>query len=302
LDDEGALAGFIQRGEPTFGFLLVALVVAAGLGAVHALSPGHGKAMVASYLIGSKGRVRDAILLGGIVTFTHVFSVVLLGVLALALTEYLAPEEVYPWLGFASGCLIFVIGYWLLASRALGLGHTHSHSHPRAAEDPARAEEEAREHRHEHEQGDGHGHSDIDGDLHGHTHDRAHEHADGHEHSHERSHVRSGEVTLWSLLSLGISGGMVPCPSALVVLLAAVAVHRVAFGLTLILAFSVGLAAVLILIGVLAVTATRFMTRSAGEGRWVRALPVMSAGVIMLVGISLLFTSLLSGGVLKMGF
>ena len=104
---------------------------------------------------------------------------------------------------------------------------------------------------------------------------------------------------MWSLLTLGISGGMVPCPSAMVVLLAAVAMHRIVFGLVLICAFSIGLAAVLILIGVLAVTATRFMTRSTRAGRLVRALPVFSAGVIMLVGISLAFSSLLSDGVLK---
>jgi len=295
-DEGGTLSGFIQRGELSFGFLLIALAVAAGLGAVHALSPGHGKAMVAAYLIGSKGRIRDAILLGGVVTFTHVISVVILGALALALTGYVAPEELYPWLGFASGCLVFVIGYWLVASRALGLGHSHSHAHIHTAHSPANAVGESHEHHHNHEHGDSHGHerSNVNDHEHGHSHD--------HEHSHEHSHVPTGQVTLWSLLSLGISGGMVPCPSALVVLLAAVAMHRIAFGLILILAFSVGLAAVLILIGVLAVTATRFMTRAAGEGRWVRALPVVSAGVIMLVGILLAFTSLLTGGVLKAGF
>ena len=108
-------------------------------------------------------------------------------------------------------------------------------------------------------------------------------------------------MTLWSLLTLGISGGMVPCPSAMVVLLAAVAMHRIVFGLVLILTFSIGLAAVLILMGILAVTATRFMTKSTKATRWVRTLPVLSAGVIMLVGVSLAFSSLLSGGVLNAG-
>jgi len=367
----GTLAGFIQSGKYTIGFLVVALLVAAGLGAVHALSPGHGKAMVAAYLIGSKGRVRDAVILGGVVTFTHVISVVILGVLALALTEYLAPEKIYPWLGFASGCLIFVIGYWLLARKALGLGHGHSHTHPHghshdhahAAHAPAAAEMESHQHLevrpkgdahdradghaqehshadgHTHDHADGHEHSHADGHTHDHAHGHDHSHADGHthdhadghahdhdhghdhdhehgddhhhndhdhnhenDHDHGHSHVPEGEVTIWSLLSLGISGGMVPCPSALVVLLAAVAMHRIVFGLTLILAFSVGLAAVLILIGVLAVTASRFMARSTAEGRWVKVLPVVSAGIVMLVGISIAFTALLSGGVVSASF
>jgi len=310
-DEGGVLAGFIQSGRFTLGFLVVALLVAAGLGAVHALGPGHGKAMVAAYLIGSKGRVRDAVILGGVATFTHVFSVVILGVLALALTEYLAPETIYPWLGFASGCLIFAIGYWLLARKALGLGHGHSHAaphghshdHAHAAHAPSVAEAEPSRHPHVHPQGDSHDHAG--GHEHGHSHDAQQHHTEHdhhHDHGHGHSHVPAGEVTVWSLLSIGISGGMVPCPSALVVLLAAVAMHRIVFGLTLILAFSVGLAAVLILIGVLAVTASRFMARLTTEGKWIRALPVASAGIVMLVGISLAFTSLLSGGVVSRSF
>ena len=291
-DEVGLLAGFVQRENLTLGLILVALVIAAGLGALHALSPGHGKAMVAAYLIGSKGRVRDAILLGGVVTLTHISSVIIIGVLALVLTEYLAPQDLYPWLGFASGCLIFVIGYWLLASRALGLGHSHSNVNPHAGLEPKHDAGESHQHEHSHGHEEGHDHS----------HDHARDHVDQHDHSHGHSHVPQGEVTLWSLLTLGISGGMVPCPSAMVVLLAAVAMHRIVFGLVLIFAFSIGLAAVLILMGILAVTATRFMTRSAKAARWVRALPVFSAGVIMLVGVTLAVTSLLSGGVLSAGW
>jgi ABC-type nickel/cobalt efflux system permease component RcnA len=283
----GTLAGFVQREDLTLGFVLAALVIAAGLGAAHALSPGHGKAMVAAYLIGSKGRIRDAVLLGGIVTLTHVSSVIVIGVLALVLTEYLAPQDLYPWLGFASGCLIFVIGYWLLARRALGLGHSHPHAHSHG---DAEAKHDSRE-------SHGHEHSHDHEKDHHHDRDPAHDHPNEHGHS----HVPRGEVTLWSLLTLGISGGMVPCPSAMVVLLAAVAMHRIVFGLLLILVFSLGLAAVLILMGILAVTATRFMTRSARVARWARALPVASAGVIMLAGVMLAVGSLLSGGVLTSG-
>jgi ABC-type nickel/cobalt efflux system permease component RcnA len=248
--ESGTLERLAREKDLTPGFVLIALALAAGLGALHALSPGHGKAMVAAYLIGSRGRMRDAVFLGGVVTITHVSSVVILGVVALVLSARVAPERIYPWLGFASGCLIFVIGYWLLARRALG-----------------------------------------------HAHDRGHAHEGEHHHHHHHSHAPPTDVTSGSLLSLGISGGMVPCPSALVVLLAAVAMHRIAFGLALILAFSVGLAAVLILIGILAVTAGR-MIRPAREGRWIEVLPVVSAGVIMVIGAVLAVTSLISGGVL----
>jgi ABC-type nickel/cobalt efflux system permease component RcnA len=267
---DDTLAGLVRRRELGAGFVLVALLLAAGFGALHALSPGHGKAVVAAYLVGARGRIRDAVFLGCVVTFTHVFSVILLGVVALVLTEYVAPEDIYPWLGFASGCLIFIVGYWLLARRALGGRDHHAHQHPSVV----------------HHAGEG-----APGSA-----------AHGYDHEHGPRHVRESGVTFGSLLSLGISGGLVPCPSALVVLLAAIAVHRIAFGLTLIVAFSLGLAAVLILIGVLAVTTSKFLTRSAREGRWVELMPIISAGAIMVVGVVIAVTSLRSGGFLSLSF
>jgi ABC-type nickel/cobalt efflux system permease component RcnA len=269
------LIGLLQQRELSAGFVLVALLLAAGLGALHALSPGHGKAMVAAYLVGTGGRIRDAVFLGLIVTFTHVFIVVLLGIVALLLTEYLAPEDIYPWLGFASGCLIFIVGYWLLARRALSGGNFHQHHHHSL---PSQNNAESAPHDHNHGQN--------------HSHD--------HDHNHGHDHLPKSGVTWGSLLSLGISGGMVPCPSALVVLLAAIAMHRIAFGLTLIVAFSFGLAAVLILIGVLAVTASKFMTRSTRGGRWIDIMPVISAGLIMVIGLIIAVMSLRSSGFLNL--
>lgn len=222
----------------------------------HALSPGHGKAMVAAYLIGRSGRIRDAFTLGTIVTITHVASVIVLGIVALLLSRYFLPGELYPWLGAFSGALVFGVGYMMLARRAVHSHGYHDHGH--------------------------------------------HEHSHSHSHSHEED-SEAGQVSWWSMLSLGIAGGMVPCPTALVVLLASVAFGRIVFGLMLILAFSLGLAAVLILIGILTVRTSKLTERFAGSRRWIENLPVISAGLVMLAGIAIAFNALHAGGILRFG-
>ncbi len=282
------LTGFVQRKKLGMGIVALALVMALLLGAVHALSPGHGKAMVAAYLVGTSGRVRDAVYLGGIVTFTHVISVVLLGLGVLLLSEFVVPQVIAPWLGVVSGGLVFCMGYWMLARKALGLAeHYHAHDH-------------AHEHdHHTHEQAQAHAHSHVHEGCHDHDHEHDHDQAHSHSHGpHSHTHVPQGKISLGSLLSLGIAGGMVPCPTALVVLLAAVAMQRIAFGLLLIIAFSLGLAAVLILIGILAVTASKFTERFSSGQKWIQHLPVFSAGVVMLVGVSITVKALLAAGVL----
>ncbi|MCK4817837.1 sulfite exporter TauE/SafE family protein [bacterium] len=261
--EENQLSRLLKQKKLSPWFIFWALLIAIGMGALHALSPGHGKAMVAAYLVGEKGTVRDAIVLGSIVTLTHVSSVVLLGIVALILSEFLLPQQLYPWFGVISGALIFIVGFWMLARRTLGNGdHSHSHEH-----------------------------------HHSHSHD-VHSHVQEHGHS----HLPKGKVTLSSLLLLGISGGMVPCPAALVVLLAAITMHRIVFGLSLIFAFSIGLASVLILIGVLVVKSTKLMLRSKTEAKWLRILPVFSAGIIMLIGIGIAFNALLSAGIINVNF
>lgn len=252
------LAGLLREGEPRASFVLGALIVALGLGALHAFGPGHGKAMVAAYLIGSRGRVRDAVTLGGVVTLAHVGSVIVLGLVALFLSEYVLPQQLYPWLGVASGVMIWLVGFWMLARRAL---HEHGHTHD-----------------------------------HGPVHDPGH----GHVHSHAAAHVHgpgeASRATRSALLMLGVSGGMVPCPSALAVLLGAVAMHRIAFGLALIVAFSAGLALVLILVGVLVVTSSGWALRGRASPRWVSALPVFSAGVVMAAGTVVVVQAMASAG------
>ncbi|MFN7956241.1 MAG: sulfite exporter TauE/SafE family protein [bacterium] len=262
--------------------ILVGLAVAFFLGCGHALSPGHGKTVVAAYLVGSKGRIRDAVFLGTVVTVTHTSVVILLGVVTLSLSQYVLPEKIYPYLAFTSGALIVGLGAWMLVIRLRALfgGHGHSHDH----------------HHHDH----GHAHHDHD---HDHDHDHAHDHSHDHGHGHDHAHFPdpSQPVSLRSLLSLGISGGMVPCPSALVVLLAAVAYHRVAFGLALVLSFSLGLALVLIAIGIAMVLAGNYMQEKMGirESPWIRRLPVLSAGIVILFGLGICGKVLLDEGILS---
>ncbi len=256
-----------------FGIVLFALAMAAGLGAFHALEPGHGKTVVAAYLVGSRGTAWHAVFLGLVVTATHTAGVYLLGAVTLYASRYVVPERLYPWLGVISGLTIAGLGFFLFLQRYVQLhthGHLHSHSH---------------HHNHAHHS---HGLQGERGYGHG---------AHGHHHHHHRP---DAAVSLRDLLALGVTGGIVPCPAALVVLLSAVALRRVAFGLLLIVAFSVGLAAVLIAIGLLMVYARRFMSRFAGEGPLItRWLPLTSAAVITLFGVGLAVQALVSAGILQ---
>jgi ABC-type nickel/cobalt efflux system permease component RcnA len=242
------LSRLLHQGEIGWGMMLVGMVVAFGLGAIHALSPGHGKTIVAAYLVGSRGTPKHAIFLGGMVTFTHTISVFFLGLTTLFLSRYVLPEKIYPVLGAISGISIVWIGGTLFFRRLRNARHGHSHHH------------------HHH-----------DGDA------LVHDHGDGHVHS----HVPEGDITMGSLIALGASGGLVPCPSALVLLLSSVALGRVALGLTLLVAFSAGLAIVLMSIGLVVLYAKHLLPdrQSTAANPWFRYLPVASAGVITCAGI-----------------
>jgi nickel/cobalt exporter len=245
IDDAGAAehrgGGFeslISRGELSLGVILLSLAIAAFWGAAHALTPGHGKAIVAGYLVGTKGRPLDAVLLGGIVTVTHTIGVFALGLVTLLLSQFIVPESLYPWLTLASGVLVILVGASVLVGRFRRRGHGHAHHH---------------------------GHS------HGHDHDHGHAHG----------------VDRRGLLGVGVAAGLLPCPSALVVLLSAIALHRIGFGLALILAFSIGLAATITSIGLVAVLAKRAFSRLSLNGPVVRLLPAASALVILAVGVGI---------------
>ncbi len=273
-----AFTELITTQQLSFGVVCLALAVAVGLGAFHALEPGHGKTVVAAYLVGSRGTAWHALSLGCIVTVTHTAGVYLLGLVTLYASRYVLPEHLYPWLGAFSGLLIAGLGGWLLLQRYTERGyrpfhlHTHVHAHPHP-------------HTHSHE--------------HGHHHPHHHqEHGHGHHHPHEEPSER---VSYRELLALGVTGGIVPCPAALVVLLSALALQRVGFGLLLIVAFSVGLATVLIAIGLLMVYARRFMARFQGDGPLVRRwLPLTSAATITVFGLAMVVQALVAAGVIPL--
>ncbi len=240
---------------------LIALLLAAlGWGALHALSPGHGKAMVAAYLVGSKGTSRHAVVLGGVVTITHTIGVFALGLVTLLLAQYILPEDLFPWLTLVSGLLVVGIGAAVLRSR---LGHH------RAQQAHGHAHEHGHDHSHEHHHGHGHVHHDHDHGPHGHSHDVP-------------------ETVTWKgLIGMGAAAGLIPCPSALVVLLGAVAQHQIALGLALIVTFSVGLAATLTVLGLHVVHSHRVTHRLHIPQRLVTGLPAASAPLIIVLGCAL---------------
>jgi ABC-type nickel/cobalt efflux system permease component RcnA len=259
----------------TFWFLFTAALIAAGLGALHALEPGHGKTIVAAYLVGSRGTAGHAVLLGLIVTAAHTAGVYLLGAVTLCASKYIVPEQLYPWLGVVSGIIIAVLAAYLMIRAWTGETGDHSHevaeahSHWFAAFGRSRTAKKVEKA----------GLKDFDdGGL--------------------RSKRPAKGVSLAQILTLGVTGGMLPCPAALVVLLGAFSLRRVGFGLFLILAFSFGLAAVLIVIGLLMVYARQFLASWKSDGsmtkRW---LPAASAAFIMILGLGIAGRALLSTGV-----
>jgi nickel/cobalt transporter (NicO) family protein len=217
---DSRFASLVGRDKLGFWVIIASLGAAIFWGMAHALSPGHGKTIVTAYLVGQRGTVRHAALLGLIVTVTHTIGVFALGLVTLLLSRFIVPDTLYPWLNLVSGLLVVGIGASVLRSRS-------------------------RRHRHHH-------HHDLSNR---------------------------------SLIAVGVSGGLLPCPSALVVLLAAISLHRVAFGLILVVAFSAGLALTITGIGLAAVLARSAFRRLSLEGPIVSLMPVASAVVILVAGL-----------------
>jgi ABC-type nickel/cobalt efflux system permease component RcnA len=243
----GAFADLVESTGP---LMIGALLLAFGFGALHALGPGHGKTLMAAYLIGAGGRVRHAIVVGGAVAAMHTASVLVLGLLVLTATEAFAPERVYPWLGLGSGLIALALGAGLLVARLRAWGEPH------------------RDHRH------GRGPGPL-----------GHDHVHGHEHG----KPLASPLSRRGVVALAVAGGVLPSPTALVVLLASVAFGRVGYGLALIAAFSIGLAAALVLVGIVAIRARDVVARRV-SGRWSRLVPVASAAAISVVGVVLTVT------------
>ncbi|GAB4461467.1 MAG: hypothetical protein OHK0037_10580 [Elainellaceae cyanobacterium] len=374
------------------GELLLAIAGAFLWGAIHSMSPGHGKTIVGAYLVGERATPKHAVFLAMTTTITHTLGVFALGLVTLFAAQYVLPEQLYPWLSLASGVMVVGIGVNLLRRRLSSKPHSHqhgsmhhhfhadehsepsshldSHSHSQHPESaplsqvhsqdhdysrgtahapalahardssslrqnvheslyspspehshhaPLESSGYAYEHSHgiSHDRSHGHSHGDSSRHSHRHSHkhprDHSHEHSHGHSHershryydhshghshghSHDHSHGHShrhshlppgadGEPVTWrSLLALGVSGGLVPCPAALVLLLSAIALGKTGFGLVLVLAFSLGLAGVLTGLGLLLVRARHWFKRVPTSQRWTRTLPLVSAAGITLLG------------------
>jgi len=228
----------------------VAVLLAVALGAAHALAPGHGKTVMAAYLVGLRGTLGQAVTIGATVTVAHTAGVLILG-LVLSTTRAVASERVYPWLGLGSGLLLAAVGVGLLARARPG----HGDGHPR---------------------------------------DHGHHHGHGHPHLHGDGHPPAGPpLGRRGLVALGLAGGLVPSPSAVVVLLGGIALGRAWFGVALVLAYGLGMAATLTGVGLLlARLRTRLDRRlhlPAGSllTRLGRLLPAATASVIVLVGLAL---------------
>ena len=286
-------AGIFEDAASGEGVLVLLLLAAFGWGALHALSPGHGKAMVAAYLVGTRGTPRHAVALGATVTVAHTIGVFALG-LVLALSQYILPEDLYPWLNLVSGLLVVVIGAGVLRARM----------NPDGGRGPS--------HRHSHDQG------------HSPTTTTGHSGTTTTTPIPSRSRVRASSISSTTCAGASTAtittarsrdtaspeprrldrhqaqphrprrrGGLIPCPSALVVLLGAISQHEVALGLLLITAFSLGLAGTLTGLGLAVVWARQLVPRLApklarprGDGlrRVVAAMPAASALVIVAVG------------------
>jgi ABC-type nickel/cobalt efflux system permease component RcnA len=221
----GAFAA-LATGALTPAAVGLALVFALGFGALHAMGPGHGKTIMAAYLVGSSGRIRQAVGVAVAVAGMHTASVLAVGLIVVSAERAFPAERIYPWLGLVSGALVMALGATILATR-LARGtrrHDHRHAHP----------------------------------------------------TNERPLSPRG------LAVLAASGGLLPSPTAIIVLLASIALGRAAFGVALVGAFSLGLAASLALVGVLAVRARSHLAPRLG--RWARLLPLGSASAIAAVG------------------
>jgi nickel/cobalt exporter len=320
------LSRLLSNKDLSMKMILIGLVVAFWLGSLHALSPGHGKTIVAAYLVGSRGTMKHAVLLGAVTT--------------LFLSKYIVPDKLIPVLSVISGLSIVLLGGSLFFTRLRKVwvgeaarhshhhghdhghdhhhGHSHDHGHVPALAH-AHAAANGAEHDHSHDHGHTHDHSHAPAKAHSHDHGHDHDHPHSHDHDHVHaatghsrdhdhdhhhdhahgalvhdhgdghvhSHMPPSDINMGSLIALGASGGLVPCPSALVLLLSAISIGRIGFGLLLLTSFSLGLSMVLIAIGGAVLYAKSLLPESrrhANHPLLVYA-PVISAAVITCVGL-----------------
>ena len=284
------LSDMLAKGTSDWSFVLLTLLVAIVLGALHALEPGHGKTLLAISLVGARATVKQATILASALTIAHTAGVLALGVAINLLKGYFVPEAIYPWITLISGGVIAFIGAravqrQLALRTASATGHVHAAANTHAHHD--------HDHGHSHDHAHGHSHDHDHAHSHDHGHGRYHHDHHGHSHGHaqdELAHARSHAIPGSAPLTFGgtvwaaMSGGVAPCPAALVVLLAAIALNQVAYGILVIVAFSIGLAATLTGLGIAVVRGASWLQGRPQFERFARFGPLASAVVIATIG------------------
>ena len=291
---------------------IIYLATSFWIGAVHAATPGHGKTIAAAYIVGARGKPVDAVILGVFVTLSHTSGIVLVGTLASLGLPGMVPQRIEAWMALITGILVIAIGFWTLwTQRELMLQlqgvapapwQAHDHAHAPAQE---HAEMRFRPHTQNDKHGHGHhqhGHDHAHGHDHLHDHDHEHDHAHpqhdgeaglhshgwGFKHTHDLKLATTNRPSLWVLIGLGIAGGLLPDPAALAILLNALAQGKVMLGLGTVVVFSIGFAATLVVVGVIAArVGQKILDWLAGP--WAARLQISTSLLIVLVGVILSF-------------
>lgn len=276
--------------------LLAAMAFA--LGALHGLEPGHSKTMIAAYLIAIRGTVAQAVLLGVSAAVSHSAIVWVLGILGSLYGEELIGEAMEPYFMIASGVIILVIGLWVMrqsqrSRRALEGGEGARHHGPAAGHSHAHDHAHSHDHSHGHDHPHGHSHGGSAG---GHEHGPHGEHAglDAHAAAHAReieARIGAGRTSTVQTILFGLSGGLIPCPAAVTVLLLCIQLGQLTLGVTLVAAFSIGLAVTLVAIGIVAALGLRYVTaRTSRLASLLEAAPLVSAIFIGLIGLYMIYS------------
>ncbi|MEM9431584.1 MAG: nickel/cobalt efflux protein RcnA [Pseudomonadota bacterium] len=294
-------------------------VVALFLGALHGLEPGHSKTMMAAYIIAVRGTVQQAILLGVSAAFSHSLIVWVLAILALTWGNELIGEELEPWFMVISGVIVLGIAAWMFWQSLRARGHDHSHHHDHS-------HNHSHGHGHDHDSDHVHAHAGAHGHHHGPGHSHAHAHGHDHAHApaahahgsaavaradlsdldnpnldaHARAHaaeirarVDSGRIGTWQTILFGLSGGLIPCPAAITVFVLCLHLGKITLGITLVSAFSIGLAVTMVAIGVVAALGLRYVsTKSSRFDRLMEMAPWISAILIALIGLVIIWAGL----------
>ena len=245
------LQSFVTR-DLSAAWLFIGFLMAFFLGIGHAFTPGHGKSLMAAYLVGHHGHFKDAVVMGLTTTVTHTFSVILLGLIIMFFSHIILPSTLFPWVARISALLIIATGLYVLYARIMDKRSSkiNDHNHP-----------------HVH-----HSHSQP----HPHDHDHEHDHEHGYNHAH--SHT-------WQAFWLSFSGGIIPCPSAMAVLFAAISIGKIGYGILMILVFSLGLGATLVAIGIAILTSRNFLERMEKANSLIGHLDLVGPVFIIIIGI-----------------